>query len=95
MSRGMLGGMVTGEALICGLAGSLLGVGLALLLLLPFTGLIEKSLGLPYLLPGAGTLLLLGGVTVLLCLLMSALASLGAAARLSRVDPGTVLREGN
>ena len=95
MSRRMLGGMVTGEALICGLAGSLLGVGLALLLLLPFTGLIEKSLGLPYLLPGAGTLLLLGGGTVLLCLLMSALASLGAAARLSRVDPGTVLREGN
>ena len=95
MSRGQLGGMVRTEAVLCGAAGGLAGIGLALLVILPFSGLIEASLGLPYLMPGAGMIAALGGGTLALCVLMSALASLGAAVRLSRVDPGTILREGN
>ena len=95
MSRKMLGGMVIREALLCGLAGGLTGIGLALLILIPFNGLIESSLGLPYLMPGPGTVLAFSAGTLGLCLVLSALASLTAARRLSRVDPGTILREGN
>ena len=95
MSRAMLGGMVIRESVCCGLAGGLAGIGLALLILIPFTGLIEHSLGLPYLMPGAGTVCLMALGTLALCAGMSAAASLGAARRLSRVDPGTTLREGN
>ena len=95
MSRRLLGGMVTKEALVCGLAGGLLGIGLGLLILIPFTGLIETSLGLPYLMPGAGTVALLAAGTLLLAAAISAVSSAFAARRLSRVDPGTVLREGN
>ena len=95
MSRRMLGGMVVRESLCCGLLGGLIGIGLTLLILIPFTGLIENSLGLPYLMPGAGTVCLLAAGVLLLCVGMSAAASLGAARRLSRVDPGETLREGN
>lgn len=95
MSRRMLGGMVVKEALCCGLAGGVLGTALGLLILIPFTGLIEQSLGLPYLMPGAGTLAILGAGAVGLCAAICMAASLSAARRLSRVDTGTVLREGN
>ncbi len=95
MSRGQLSGMVMKESFCCGLAGGLLGIGLALLILIPFTGLIEKSLGLPYLMPGPGSMALLAAGTLALCVAVSMLSSFGAARKLSRVDPGTVLREGN
>ena len=94
-SRGWLARMVLLESSICGLLGGLAGVGLAALLLFPFARLIESALGLPYLMPAAGTVLLLAAGTVLLSALMAALASVTAACRLSRVDPGIALREGN
>ena len=94
-SRGRLARMVLLESSICGLLGGLAGVGLAALLLFPFARLIESALGLPYLMPAAGTVLLLAAGTVLLSALMAALASVTAACRLSRVDPGIALREGN
>ena len=95
MSRSMLGGMVTMEAVFCGIFGGVLGISMTLLILIPFTGLIEKSLGLPYLMPGSGTTITLAAGTLALCVLMSAMASVGAARRLSKVDPGEALREGN
>ena len=74
--------------------GGVAAVGLAALLVFPFTTLIETKLGLPYLTPNIGTILLLGLATVLATLLVSALASVFSAYRLSRSDPGTTLREG-
>ncbi len=94
-SRGMLSRMVMLESALCGLLGGLLGVGLAALFLFPFAGLIESSLKLPYLMPEAGKTLLLAASTVLLSVIVAALSSVTAAYRLSRVDPGTALREGN
>ena len=87
--------MVLLESTACGLLGGLVGTGLAALLLFPFAQLIESSLKLPYLMPGAGTVLLLAAGTVLLSALVAALSSVIAARRLSRVDPGIALREGN
>ena len=94
-SRGMLSRMVLLESSMCGLLGGLAGVGLAALLLFPFAQLIESALKLPYLMPRAGTVLLLAAGTVLLSMAVAALSSVMAAYRLSRIDPGTALREGN
>ena len=94
-SRGMLSRMVLLESALCGLLGGLLGVGLAALLLFPFSGLIESTLNLPYLMPDTGKTLLLAAGTVLLSVIVAALSSVMAAYRLSRIDPGTALREGN
>ncbi len=94
-SRGMLGRLVLLESSMCGLLGGLTGTGLAALLLFPFAQLIESSLKLPYLMPGAGKVLLLAAGTLLLSMTVAAFSSMAAAYRLSRVDPGTALREGN
>ena len=94
-SRGMLSRLVLLESALCGLLGGLLGTGLAALMLFPFAGLIESALNLPYLMPEAGKILLLAAGTVFLSVIVAALSSVTAAYRLSRVDPGTALREGN
>ncbi len=91
--RGLRGEILT-ETALCSLAGALVGVGVAALGVFPFTTLIEAKLGLPYLTPAAGTIVKLVGGTVLATLLVGLLAGTWAAARLSRTDPGTTLREG-
>ena len=93
-SRKALSRLVLAETALCGLAGGALGVGLAAMLVFPFTTLIETKLGLPYLTPDMGTILLLALATVLATVLIGALASAFSARRLSRTDPGTTLREG-
>ena len=94
-SRTMLGGMVLKESVLCSLAGGILGVLTASMLVFPFTTLIETSLGLPYLRPSVGTILALALASLAATVLAGSLASSWASFRLSRVDPGTVLREGN
>ena len=94
VSRSGLCGEILTETALCGLAGALVGVGVAALGVFPFTTLIETKLGLPYLTPSAGTLIRLAGGTILATLAVELLAGAWAAARLSRTDPGTTLREG-
>ncbi len=94
-SRGMLSRMVLAESASCGLLGGLTGVSMAALLIFPFSRLIESTLKLPYLMPGAGKVLLLATGTILLSVTVAAFSSVFAAYRLSRVDPGLALREGN
>ena len=94
-SRGMLARMVLSESALCGLLGGVCGTALAALGLFPFAQLIESALKLPYLMPDAGRLILLAGGTVLLSVTVAALSSVFAARRLSRIDPGTAMREGN
>ena len=94
-SRGQLSRVVLLESALCGLMGGVAGTGLAALMLFPFAQLIESALRLPYLMPRTGTVLLLAAGTVLLSMLVAALSSVIAAYRLSRVDPGIALREGN
>ncbi len=94
-SRNMLGRMALTESACCGLLGGLAGVLLAAVLIFSFSTLIETRLGLPYLLPSWPAMLLLAGGVLLLSVAVSALAGAFAAARLSRVQPGSALREGN
>ena len=108
-SRKMLSGLMWRESALCSLFnfsrrvgnifvslfGGLLGTALAALILFPFSGLIEKSLGLPYLMPGMSTILCIALAAVAAAVLVGSLTSAVAAHRLSKVDPGTILREGN
>ena len=94
-SRRMLSGMVLLESSLCGLTGGVCGAGAAALLLFPFAQLIESALNLPYLMPGMGKILLMALGAVLLSVAVAVLSSVIAAYRLSRIDPGTALREGN
>jgi putative ABC transport system permease protein len=93
-SRQGLGRMVLTESALCGVLGGAAGTALAALCIFPFSALIEQQLSLPYLLPGAGTILALALGTVLLASAVSAAAGFLAARRLSRVDPGSALRGG-
>ncbi len=94
VSRRGLRAEIMAETGLCSLAGALLGVGIAAVAVFPFTTLIETRLGLPYLTPSIGTMLRLTAITLLATLLVGCIAGVWAAARLSRVDPGAVLREG-
>ena len=91
-SRGMLASVVLREALTIGVIGGIAGAALALLIVLPFNSLIETQLGLPFLLPAAGTLIALTVAALLIAVLVSALASALSAYRISRLDPAVILR---
>ncbi len=93
-SRRMLGRIVRTEAALTSLAGALCGIVFAAAVVFPFTVLIESSLGLPYLTPSFGTVILLALVSLVITVLIGALSSARAAVRLGRTDPGTTMREG-
>jgi len=94
MSRRGLCALMLMESALCSLLGGALGVGAAAAIVFPFSTLIETRLALPYLAPSGGAVLALGLSTVLLTLFIGMLSSAWAALRLSRIDPGTALREG-
>ena len=93
-SRGGLCRLMLAESALCSMAGGLLGVGVAALIVFPFATLIETRLGLPYLTPPVGAILALAAGTALMTLVIGALASAWSAWRLSRTDAGITLREG-
>ena len=94
LSRNQLAGVTLKEALLVSVFGSLIGIGLALLLLLPFSSLIENALGLPFLRPGAPAMFGMGAVTLAAVCIAGPLAAMLSARRLSRADISTVMREG-
>lgn len=92
-SRRMLGYLAWKEALLVSAIGALCGLALAALAVFPFATLIETSLELPYLTPSLpGSLLIAAGV-FLAVVAAGSVSSAISTVRLSRVDPGTVLRE--
>ena len=95
MSRKMLSSLVIKEAALCSLIGALAGIAISAAVVLSFTTLIEQKIALPYLSPSLQAMLKMGLATMLLTVAVGALASSFTSFRLSRVDPGTVLREGN
>ena len=94
-SRKMLSRIILTESALVSLAGGLLGICIGALLVFPFTNAIEAALKLPFLTPALGTVLLLGCCALLGTVIMGALASASSAYRMSRVDTGSVLREGD
>ncbi|HBI85098.1 MAG TPA: ABC transporter permease [Ruminococcus sp.] len=94
-SRGMLAGLVMKQALVTGLLGGIGGVLLALAAVLPFHTAIESRLGLPFLLPAAGTVVLFALAAILLSVLTGAAAAAVSALRISRIDTALILRGEN
>jgi putative ABC transport system permease protein len=94
MSRKMLSGMILKETALCSFTGALCGTVLGAIIVFPFTTLIETSLKLPYLIPDAGTIVLYACFAIMVTALVGCAAGSRTASGLSRVDPGTTLREG-
>ena len=94
-SRRQLAGVVMSEALLVDLLGGAIGIALAALILFPFSRAIQGGLGLPFVLPGGGRLMLLAAASLAACALVGAAISAVTAARVSRADASLILREGN
>ncbi len=81
------------ESLLISAAGALVGIALAVLVTMGFAGAIESALGLPFLMPYVGTLVLLGMATLVMSLIVGTATSALAARRLARVDVSHILRD--
>lgn len=94
-SRSDLSKIIFLEGGILSLMGSLIGVLLGVIVVLPFSGVIEGVLQLPFLLPGAGQLALTAAGAVVLSILFGAVSCAAAAYRIAGADTGTILRTEN
>lgn len=86
--------ILTETGLVC-LLGGCLGVAVGAALVFPFTALIESTLNLPFLTPSWGRILLIAALSLAGTVLVGMLSSARTAWKLSRVDTGSILREGN
>ena len=93
-SRRKVSMIVLAEGIGLSAVGSAIGVLLGLIIILPFSGYIETKLSLPFLLPNAGYIIVAAVLAIVLSTLAGALTASFAAARISRVDTGTILRSG-
>ena len=94
-SRKKLSRLVMTESLILNAAGSALGAALAALCILPFHSLIKSALGLPFLLPQPIKIAALGLASLFVSVVFGCAATSVHAAKISRVDAGAIIRDGN
>ena len=92
-SRKALVAVVLKEALVVGAAGALVGIAVGAIVVFAFNGALEDALGLPFLLPNAATIALFAALTLAIGIVAGPAASAFSAARLSKVDPGSTLRD--
>lgn len=90
----MLSKMLLTESTMIIAIGAVCGLALSALVAFPFTDWIRMKLGLPYLLPDSGKLILLALAALLVSVLAGAFSAVFAGQRLNRMDVGLVLREG-
>ena len=64
-------------------------------MLLPFNGVIEEMLGLPFLLPDGASIAGYAAAAVILAVISGAAAAAVSAWRVSRIDTGLILRGDN
>jgi putative ABC transport system permease protein len=81
------------EAGLLAVCGASVGILLAVLAIYLFRRLIMVSLGVPFLLPSAGSLALQIGIGLLLAMFSVLLAALVPAIKISRQDPAIAMRE--
>ena len=94
-SRAKLAGIILKEGLMASGLGSLIGALIAILAALLMSGIIENSLNMPFLLPGAvGFILMTVGAIALTVIAGSASAAISAG-RISRMDTAVILRGEN
>jgi len=94
-SRSDLSKIIFLEGGIVSLAGSLIGMIMGVIVVLPFSGVIESVLQLPFLLPDAGQLVLTAAGAVVLTILFGAVSCAAAAYKIAGADTGMILRTEN
>ena len=94
MSRRGLAGLALKEAVLVSFFGGLTGIFLGLIIILPFSGLIENALGLPFLRPAWQTIAALCAASLAAVGIAGPAAAMLSARRLSRADIGTIMRAG-
>ena len=94
MTRGKLSHLLLGEAVILSGVGSLLGTGLGILIMIPFSAAIGNQLSMPYLQSSLSGMLTTILLSVLITLLFGPLAASGTAWKISRAETYLTLREG-
>lgn len=95
VSRTRIAGFVLTENALVTLVGGVCGIIITVLLTLLFSGLIEQSIGLPFLLPQPSVMLLTALITLLVTMAAGALTSAVSAYKISKIDAGLVLRGEN
>lgn len=93
-SRKILSGIVTKEAMSVNLVGGAIGIVVSAVILIMFRDLIGQMLGVGFVLPQAGVMLLLAGAALLSVILAGAVSSAIAVRMISRMDASLVLKEG-
>ena len=91
-SGSRLSGIILREGILIGLAGGIIGCVAGILIVLPFNGYIESRLGLPFLLPNAGTIALIVVFSILAATIAGSATAAIAAYRISRQETGIILR---
>lgn len=94
-SRKMLAQIIWSESAILSFCGGIIGIAISCIVIFPFRTLIESRIGLPFLLPNVKEIVLLIAGSLIISVIIGSISSAYAAFRLSRVDVGLALREGN
>ena len=94
-SRRKLSGIVMAEALMITLTGAVIGIAAGLLIVLPFNGVIEDSMGLPFLLPDTGAVVLFSVLALIVTAAAGAVSAAYSAHRIGGIDAGIILRGDN
>lgn len=94
-SRARLCRQVLNEAFVICIYGALLGIGIASAVVFPFGSLIENKAALPMLTPDLVSVLGYALLAIAAVVVTGPIASVYSAFRLSRIDTGRILREGD
>lgn len=85
---------VFAEAIVLAALGGVIGVGVSLLLIGSFQGLITQSLAIPFLWPSVSTIFIQGLLAISLAVAVGGLAALYPAYRSSQIEPYEAIRKG-
>lgn len=91
-SRTELSGLLMQEAVLVSTAGSVLGAAAALLVMELFSGQIQTSLDMPFLLPEGGNMVLVVLCCIVVSIAAGVLSALSAAHKAGKIDAALILR---
>jgi putative ABC transport system permease protein len=94
-SRGKLAANVMAESVIMGIIGGAVGIALGFAVIFPFNTLIEEALGLPFLMPNAGVIILYVVLAFVISILAGTISAAFSAVKISRIDTALILRGDN
>lgn len=93
-TRKRLSNLILTEAFYISLSGGVLGIALAALIVFPFSTYIGDQMGIPYLQPEMGSILLIFVISFVLSASVGPLASAHSARKISRAETYHTMREG-